>query len=65
MVFALACSPKLPDRAEMAGMKLTIKVYTLITLCSWSMTIHPISSIASVIARAGSRLMARAQGLIE
>lgn len=26
MVFELACSPKLPDRAEMAGMKLDIRV---------------------------------------
>ena len=28
MVLALACSPRFPDRAEMAGMKLTISVYT-------------------------------------
>ena len=31
MVLELACSPRLPDRAEMAGMKLTIRVYALIT----------------------------------
>ena len=26
MVLALACRPRLPDRAEMAGMKLTMRV---------------------------------------
>ena len=26
MVLALACSPRFPERAEMAGMKLTIRV---------------------------------------
>ena len=26
IVLALACSPRFPERAEMAGMKLTIKV---------------------------------------
>ena len=31
MVLALAWSPRLPDRAEMAGMKLTIRVRDWIT----------------------------------
>ena len=37
MVLALACSPRLPDSAEMAGMKLTMRVYAWIT---WTWTRH-------------------------